>query len=202
MTKPASAADASPKAPPRSNGGALKLAVGDLVVYSAHGVGRVVARERTLVGGAERDCVLVDLAAGLRVTLPIEVATGRLRALANEAEFKYVKETLAAEPGTRDGSWTRRIKENTAKLVSGGAVELAELVRDGAPYEAPAGGVSRLSAGERRLYLQARQLLAREICSARGVEQVEADAWIEAQLALPSKDVPSGTHVGDRVVQR
>jgi RNA polymerase-interacting CarD/CdnL/TRCF family regulator len=60
-------------------------------------------------------------------------------------------------------------------------------VRDGARYEAPATGVSRLSAGERRLYLQARQLLAREICSARGVEQVEADAWIEAQLALPNR---------------
>jgi len=187
MARLASAADALPTAPGRSNGGELRLAVGDLVVYSAHGVGRVIARERTLVGGAERDCVLVDLAAGLRVTLPVEVATGRLRAVANEAEFECVKETLAAEPAGRDGSWTRRIKENTAKLVSGGALELAELVRDGARYEAPATGVSRLSAGERRLYLQARQLLAREICSARGVEQVEADAWIEAQLALPNR---------------
>jgi CarD family transcriptional regulator len=183
--KLASAVDVSATASRPSNGRAPTLAVGDLVVYSAHGVGRVVARERTLVGGAERDCILVDLAAGLRVTLPIDVAIGRLRAVANEAEFARVRETLAAEPGERDGSWTRRIKESRAKLVSGRAVELAELVRDGARYEAPAGGVSRLSTGERRLYLQARQLLAREICSARGVEQDEADAWIEAQLAPP-----------------
>ena len=186
MARLASSVDALPTAPRRSNGSALRFAVGDLVVYSAHGVGRVVARERVFVGGAERECILVDLAAGLRVTLPVEVATDRLRAVANEAEFACVKQTLA-EPGDRDGSWTRRIKESTAKLVRGGVVELAELVRDGARHDAPARGVSRLSTSERRLYLHARQLLAREICSARGVEQVEADAWIEAQLALPNR---------------
>jgi hypothetical protein len=31
--------------------------------------------------------------------------------------------------------------------------------------------------------VQARQLLAREIGSARGLEEVEADAWIEEQVA-------------------
>jgi len=37
--------------------------------------------------------------------------------------------------------------------------------------------------------VQARQLLAREIGSARGLEEVEADAWIEEQVtpALPAR---------------
>ena len=156
------------------------------MVYAGHGVGRVVARERNVVAGLERECVLIDLPAGLRVTLPIEVAADRLRAVVDEAKFPGIKETLGGERGRRDGSWTRRMKDNTAKLARGRAVDLAELVRDGAPGE-QADRASRLSAGERRVYLQARQLLVREICSARGVEPAEADAWIEAQIAPPNE---------------
>ena len=92
----------------------------------------------------------------------------------------------AAEPTARDGSWTRRIKESNAKLAGGDAVELAELVRDGARYEG-AGAGSRLSAGERRIYLQARQLLVREICASRGIEEAAAEKWIEAQVAPPKE---------------
>jgi hypothetical protein len=51
----------------------------------------------------------------------------------------------------------------------------------------------RLSESERRLYMQARELLAREIGSARGLEQVEADAWIEEQVAPTSEDEFLGT---------
>jgi CarD family transcriptional regulator len=159
------------------------LAVGDVVVYAAHGVGSVVARERRLVGGAERDCILVELAAGLRVTLSLEAARKRLRAVVNEAELACVRETLAEAPTSRDGQWTKRIKESKAKLAGGRAIDLAELVRDGARCEDHAwNGLPRLSDGERRVYLQARQLLVREISSARGVEQAEAERWIEAQI--------------------
>jgi CarD family transcriptional regulator len=173
---------------PSPPGAALTLAVGDAVVYAAHGVGRVVALERRLVGGAERDCILVEMAAGLRVTLSLEAAQERLRAVVNEKELARVRKTLAAAPAGRDGQWTKRIKESKAKLAGGRAVDLAELVRDGARCEDQAwNGSPRLSDGERRVYLQARQLLVREISSARGVEQDEAERWIEAQI--PSNGV-------------
>jgi CarD family transcriptional regulator len=168
---------------PSSADGTLKLAVGDLVVYSAHGVGRVVARERQLLAGAERDCILVELVMGLRVTLTLEAAQERLRAVVSEAELAAVRKTLAEEPHGRDDSWTTRIKASKAKLASGRAVDLAELVRDGARCEDRAwNGLPRLSDEERRVYLQARQLLTREISSARGVEHADAELWIEAQI--------------------
>jgi CarD family transcriptional regulator len=161
-------------------------AVGDVVVYAAHGVGRIVSREQKLVAGTERDCVVVDLAQGLRVTLSYEEAAERLRSVADARELGRVQKTLAGQPAVRDGTWTRRIKDSKAKLASGRACELAELVRDGARPEA-SGHSPRLSPGERSLYLQARQLLVREICSARGLEQAEADEWIEAQIAVSDK---------------
>ena len=153
--------------------------VGDTVVYAAHGVGQVVARGQKQVGGTERDCVVVELAAGLRVTLSLDEAGERLRAVADEKQLETVRRTLSSESPGRDSRWTTRIKESKAKLAGGRPTELAELVRDGSRFEADG---SRLSHVERRLYLQARELLIREISSARGLEQDEAEAWIEAQI--------------------
>ncbi len=42
---------------------------------------------------------------------------------------------------------------------------------------------AKLSTSEQNLYVQARHLLAQAIGSARGLEQAEADAWIEEQVA-------------------
>jgi CarD family transcriptional regulator len=159
------------------------VAVGDTVVYAAHGIGRVVAREQKRVGGTERDCIVVDLDAGLRVTLPLADAAERLRAVAGERELDDVRRTLASAPGARIEPWTKRIKESKAKLAAGRATELAEIVRDGERLERAAGG-TRLSHGESHIYRRARALLVGEVCSARGVGEDEADAWIDAQIAL------------------
>jgi CarD family transcriptional regulator len=163
------------------------MKVGDTVVYAAHGLGRVVALEQLHVGETEQDGVVVDLAAGLRITLSLDDAARRLRPVADGAELKSVRATLAAGSPRRDGSWTRRIKESRAKLASGRPADLAEIVRDGACHEGSGVG-ARLSHGERRVYLQARELLVREICYARGVDADEADAWIVAQIASASPD--------------
>ena len=146
----------------------------------------MVAREQRTIAGTKREYVVIDLAADLRVALPLDEVADRLRPVLDTASYKRVQKTLSAEPTARDGSWTRRIKESNAKLAGGDAVELAELVRDGARYEG-AGAGSRLSAGERRIYLQARQLLVREICAARGLEEEAAEKWIETQVA-PHKE--------------
>jgi CarD family transcriptional regulator len=156
-------------------------------VYAAHGIGRVVALEQKRVAGTERECIVVDLADGLRVTLPLEEAAERLRGVADESELESVRRTLASDSGGRDRAPLTRIRENKAKLASGRPIELAELVRDGGRLEQTKEGF-RLSQTERRVYLQARELLVRELCSARGLEPDQAEAWIEAQIAPPDKE--------------
>ena len=72
------------------------------------------------------------------------------------------------------------------KLAGGDPLGLAEVVRDGALRErkliAKRNG-SQLSPSERDLYVRARRLLSGEIGLAHGLEPLEADAWIQAQLA-------------------
>jgi RNA polymerase-interacting CarD/CdnL/TRCF family regulator len=160
------------------------VAVGDTVVYAVHGIGRIVARGQKRVGGIERDCIVLDLATGLRVTLPLEDAAQRLRAVVGDRELDDVRLTLASAPGARVEPWSKRIKESKAKLAAGRATDLAEIVRDGERFERAVGG-TRLSPGESEIYRRARALLIGEVSSARGVGEGEAEVWIEAQIALP-----------------
>ena len=162
----------------RSTSGRSPVAVGKTVVYAALGVGHIVAREKKRVDGTSRDSVVVELVSGLRVTLSVEQATERLRPVADASEVEAVRLILAAEPRARTGQWTQRHRETKAKLAAGRPTDLAEIVRDGEPFQQSA----RLSPAERGVYLQARTLLVRELCFARKVEEDEAEAWIEAQI--------------------
>ena len=81
--------------------------------------------------------------------------------------------------------WHRRRKATQAKLTGGDPLEVAEVVRDGERRRQRSkeiGGRQMLSAVDRGLYVKARQLLAGEIAVARGLDLIEADAWIEQQL--------------------
>jgi RNA polymerase-interacting CarD/CdnL/TRCF family regulator len=161
------------------------LAVGALVVYGSYGIGTVLRRQRSGGGKAGSDAVVIEFAKGLCVTLPVDRASAYLRPLAGKSEVAAVARTLRAKGVTEDDSWQRRTKSAKGKLVAGDAVALAEIVRNAVRRDGQAtagGGTIRLSAYERELYLEARQLLAAELGISRGVDEVAADAWIEDQL--------------------
>jgi CarD family transcriptional regulator len=164
----------------------VKLAVGDAVVYAVHGVGRVAAREQRTVLGVAHEVVVLELATGFRVTLPLQRARERLRPLVNDAGVRRVQQRLHEDGEAGVGGWRTRLRHGQAKLASGDPLELAEVVRDGMRSDGPLRGrdsTAKLSESERRLYVQARQLLAHEIGSVRGLGLAEADAWIVAQVA-------------------
>ena len=181
----------------------MKLAVGDAVVYAAHGVGRVAAREQRTVLGVAQEVVVLELATGLRVTLPIQRARERLRPLVSEADVRRVQQRLHEDGEASGGAWRTRLRRGQAKLASGDPLELAEVVRDGMRCKGQLqgqGSTPKLSESERRLYVQARQLLAREIGSARGLGQAEADAWIEEQVAWSGSASASGIGTRTRLL--
>ena len=157
----------------------VDFAVGQIVVYGGHGPGRVVARETRAAPG-QQDVVVVELAATLTVTLPIALARRQLRAVVNETGLAGVRETLRGAPPASEPVWVKRQKATRAKLASGQAIGLAEVVSDGARRH---GATARLSAGERELYLKARRLLADEIGHACGIDPAQAEDWITSQLA-------------------
>jgi len=155
-------------------------------VYGTHGIGRVTARKQRVVWDEKQEVVVLELDDGLTVTLPIERAREQLRAPASEADIRDVQATLRAVRVLSEQPWLARRREIQAKLTGGHPVELAEIVEEGAQRQRTLnvkGKSSQLSPGEKELFVRARQLLSGEIAQARGLEQEEADEWIEEQLS-------------------
>jgi CarD family transcriptional regulator len=158
----------------------MELAVGDMVVYGTHGIGRVAAREKQLV--------VVELDEGLRVTLPLERAHEILRGVADKAEMRKVQQALRDDRALSEGPWLARRKEALDKLTGGDPVRLAEIVSEGAQRERmrrASGSKAQLSSGEKEIFVRARKLLSNEIALSLGVQQDAADVWIDEQLARP-----------------
>jgi CarD family transcriptional regulator len=164
----------------------VKLAVGGAVVYPGHGAGRVAAKEKRVVSGAEQEVVVLELGDGLSVTLPMQLACELLRPLVSEAGLSRIQETLREDGALSRDVWVKRLKQVQTKLRGGDPLELAEIVRDGARRERTLtanGTNSKLSISEKALCMKARKLLAGEIGLARGLDRAEVDAWIDEQLA-------------------
>ena len=159
----------------------LDLAVGEIVVYASHGIGRIEAR---LSGDEDRrELVVLTFESGLKVTLPVARAHGALRRPSGEPELRDVRRILREAPAPRLEPWTKRFRWMQDRLNGGGVAGLAAVVRDGLGRErqqaARAGAPAASS--ERGLYLQARKLLAAEVAFVRGIDAADADAWIVEQ---------------------
>ena len=156
-----------------------------MVVYASHGAGYVAARERRIVLGKRQEVIVLALAGGLSVELPIERATELLRPLASEPDISRVQKVLRANHVVSGETWLTRRKDSQAKLTGGDPIELAELIRDSAQRErtvSAKGAKTQLSPSERELFMKARALLSSEIALVRGIEPAEASAWIDKQI--------------------
>lgn len=162
----------------------LNLAVGDVVVYGAHGAGSVAARETRSLHGEQQTVVVIALAGGLSVQLPLALAREQLRPVVDDAGIATIERVLRDAPSSSSESWQKRQREAHAKL--GDAIGLAEILRDiGAPEAPPAGRPpARLSPSEHALVRRARTLLATELALARHFSVADAEAWIDDQLAV------------------
>ena len=85
-----------------------------MVVYGSHGAGHVAARERRVVLGKRQEVIVLALAGGLSVELPMERARELLRPLASEADMSRYRRRWAqitpsvGIPGSSAGGIRRR----------------------------------------------------------------------------------------------
>jgi CarD family transcriptional regulator len=152
----------------------MRLGIGDMVVYGAHGAGPITAREIRDVHGEEQVVIVLALADGLSVELPLERAEELLRPLADAEEIGRLGAVLRSDAALDLDPWLKRQRAARAKL--GTAVGLAEILSEGAQRPS-------LSPSERELVRRAKNLLAGEIALSRGEDTSTATAWIEDQLA-------------------
>ena len=160
----------------------MGYSVGDTVVYPHHGAGIVESTERRDLNGTPCDYLVLRMTYGdLTLMVPAEKCQEvGVRDVVSGEEVERVLDVLRNTRGEKKGSWSRRFKENFEKLRSGDVFLVAEVVRNLTVRDAE----GNLSAGERRMLVNAKQLLLSELSVAVGKSEAETDELIrEVMLA-------------------
>ncbi len=156
------------------------FAVGDLVVYPTHGVGKIVAIETQEIAGHTLSVFVVAFDKDrmtLRVPLSKAMGSG-LRKLSSRTEMDAALAKLRGRSRAKRTMWSRRAQEYQAKIASGDPGSIAEVVRDlyrnvGQPEQ---------SYSERQIYQAALDRFVREFAAVERIDETTATQRIEQLL--------------------
>ena len=157
----------------------------DLIVYPAHGVGRIIAIEEQTVAGASLEFFVVYFAKS-KMTLRAptrKAATVGMRRLSDPAAIQHVRRTLSQAPHKARGNWSRLVQEYENKINSGDIVAIAEVMRD---LYRPAVN-SGQSYSERQLYISALDRLSGEVAVVSGITEEEANIELESLVTAGAR---------------
>ena len=174
--KAAAAAKRKKRAPRRVNG----FAVGDHVVYPAHGVGRITAIDEQAIADQTIQMFVVAFEKD-KMTLMVptdKVESAGMRRLSSRETMDTVLSTLRGRARLRRVMWSRRAQEYEAKLNSGDPVAIAEVLRD---LHRNAGQPDQ-SYSERQMYEAALDRLAREFAAVEKTDTEQAANKLEDVL--------------------
>ena len=159
----------------------MAFKVGETVVYPHHGAALIEAIETRTIKGVDRMYLVLKVAQGdLTVRVPADnVDLVGVRDVVGQDGLDRVFEVLRAPHTEEPTNWSRRYKANLEKLASGDVIKVSEVVRDLWRRERDRG----LSAGEKRMLGQARQVLVSELALAEHTNEDKAYTMLEEVLA-------------------
>ncbi|MDO5724070.1 MAG: CarD family transcriptional regulator [Flaviflexus sp.] len=158
----------------------MTFKVGETVVYPHHGAAYVEDVSTKTIDGEEVTFLTLRVVQG---DLVIQVPASKIddvgvRDVSNEEQLEEVFDVLRAEMEDEPSNWSRRFKANGEKLTSGDPIKVAEVVRDLTRRDEE----RHLSAGEKRMLAQARQILGSEVALAKDINEDEASDLLDEIL--------------------
>lgn len=155
--------------------------VGDKIVYPMHGAGTIDAIEQKDILGEKQDYYIIKMPGEVKVMVPIVKAEEvGVRNVINKAEAGKVLEVLEANETEMSNNWNKRYKENMEKMKSGNVYEIADVVRN-LSYKQKEKG---LSTGEKKMLINAKQILVSELVLAEHASENEVEDLIENKINL------------------
>jgi CarD family transcriptional regulator len=164
VAKPA--VPAAPAAPKK-----LAFKIGELVVYPAHGVGKITAIEEQEIAGSKLELYIVDF------------EQKGMRRLADRGLIEHAMKVIRGRARIKRTMWSRRAQEYDAKINSGDLIAVAEVVRD--LYRSDR--QPEQSYSERQLFEQALLRMARELAAVRKVDDDQSVKELSEFLAKNAK---------------
>ncbi|QGF23989.1 MULTISPECIES: CarD family transcriptional regulator [Raineyella] len=160
----------------------MTFAVGETVVYPNHGAAVIEDMETRKIKGEDKLYLVLRIVGQNDLVVRVPACNLDLvgvRDVVDADGLEKVFEVLRAPHAEEPANWSRRYKANLEKLHSGNVLKVAEVVRD----LWRRGNDRGLSAGEKRMLVKARQVLASEVALAEKCDEVRAEELLDEVLA-------------------
>jgi len=153
--------------------------INDFVVYPKHGVGKILAIEKAVIGDIDINFYKVFIDKDkLTLTIPINQQSN-LRAISSINQINKCISILKTKPKIKRTMWSRRSQEYEQKINSGKIYELAEVVKD---LNKNTSAIADQSYSERQLFEKAYDRLHSEFEAVLKVPAEEARKKMDKAL--------------------
>ena len=145
-----------------------------------HGAGIVEGIEEKEILGEIRSYYVLKVSWGdMKMMIPVDTSDEiGVRPVVEAAYIETVRGVLCADSTEMSGNWNRRFRENMEKLKTGDILQVAEVVRNLIRMER----VKKLSAGEKKMLGNARQILQSEIVLATGMDEADVCTFVNEAI--------------------
>lgn len=159
----------------------MSFEIGQTVVYPHHGAATIEEISVRNIRGEEKTYLTLRVNQGdLTIQVPAEnVDLVGVRDVVDAGGLEKVLSVLRAPYIEEPTNWSRRYKANQEKIATGDIVKVSEVVRDLTRRD----DQKKLSTGEKRMLMKARQILTSELALARKIDKETAAVMLDEILA-------------------
>ncbi len=153
--------------------------IGDKVVYPMHGAGVIKDIEEKNILGQKESYYIIQMPGEVKVMVPTAKAEeiGVRNIIDGETANKVFK-VLETDSTEMSMNWNKRYRDNMEKMKSGDIYEIADVVRNLSFKQKERG----LSTGEKKMLLNAKQILVSELTLAENLEKDKIEEMVDDKI--------------------
>jgi len=153
--------------------------VGDNIVYPMHGAGTIDSIEEKDILGEKQSYYILKMPGEVKVMVPTNKAEEiGVRNIIDKTTADKVFAVLEEDRTEMSLNWNKRYRDNMDKIKSGDIYEVADVVRNLSFKQKEKG----LSTGEKKMLLNAKQILTSELVLAEKISQEEVEGLIDNKI--------------------
>ena len=155
--------------------------IGDKVVYPMHGAGTIEGIEEKDILGEKQAYYIIKMPGEVKVMVPTAKAEGiGVRDIIDKESASKVFKVLETDSTQMDLNWNKRYRDNMDKMKSGDVYEVADVVRNLSFKQKEKG----LSTGEKKMLLNAKQILVSELTLAGNSKKEEIEEMVNSKIDI------------------
>ena len=160
--------------------------IGDNIVYPMHGAVKINAIEEKEILGEKQQYYVIEMPGEVMVMVPTAKAESMgVRSIIDKQSANNVLEVLEKDETEMSNNWNKRYRDNLEKMKTGDIYEIADVVRNLSFKQKEKGG---LSTGEKKMLVNAKQILVSELVLAEHSSKEEIEQLIDNKIEMSYKE--------------